>query len=87
MEPLTALFPQGIGGGEDVGYGYKGKGILIHSITDANGMPVVAITTSANGDERQQVLPMLAQIRLFTGKRGNPKRRPKILAADKGARC
>ena len=84
MEPLMALFPPGKGGGEGVGYGYKGKGILIHSITDAKGMPVVAITTPAKGDERQQVLPMLAQIRLATGKRGNPKRRPKILAADKG---
>ena len=79
-----ALFPSGEGGGEGVAYGYKGKGILIHSITDANGMPVVAITTPANGDERQQVLTMLAQIRLTTLKRGNPKRRPKTLAADKG---
>ncbi len=79
-----ALFPPGKGGGEGVAYGYKGKGILIHSITDANGMPVVAITTPANGDERQQVLTMLAQIRLATLKRGNPKRRPKTLAADKG---
>jgi transposase len=70
--------------GVDVAYGYKGKGILIHSITDANGMPVVAITTPANGDERQQVLTMLAQIRLATLKRGNPKRRPKTLAADIG---
>jgi transposase len=84
MEPLTALFPPGKGGGEGVGYGYKGKGILIHTITDANGMPVVATTTPANGDERQQVLPMLVQIRLTTGKRGNPQRRPKTLAADKG---
>ncbi|MBD2309637.1 transposase [Chroococcidiopsis sp. FACHB-1243] len=79
-----ALFPPGKGGGEGVSYGYKGKGILIHSITDANGMPVVAVTTAANGDERQQVLTMLAQIRLATGKRGNPQRRPKTLAADKG---
>jgi len=70
--------------GVGVGYGYKGKGILIHSITDANGMPLVAITTPANGDERQQVLPMLAQKELATGKPGNPKRRPKTLAADKG---
>ncbi len=84
---MTAQYPPGKGGGEDVGYGYKGKGILIHSITEANGMPVVAITTSANGDERQQVLPMLAQIRLATGKRGNPKRRPKILAAWHWIRC
>lgn len=79
-----ALFPPGKGGGEGVAYGYKGKGILIHSMTDANGMPVVAITTPANGDERQQVLTMLAQIKLATLKRGNPKRRPKTLAADKG---
>lgn len=84
MEPLTALFPPGKGGGEGVGYGYKGKGRLIHSITDGNGMPVVAVTTPANGDERQQVLPMLNQIRVATGKRGNPKRRPKTLAADRG---
>ena len=79
-----ALFPPGKGGGEGVGYGYKGKGILIHSITDANGMPVATTTTPANGDEPQQVLPMLAQIRLTTRKRGNPKRHPKTLAADKG---
>ena len=81
---MTVLFPPGKGGGEGVGYGYKGKGVLIHCVTDANGMPIVAITTPANGDERQQVMPMLAQIRLATLKRGNPKRRPKTLAADKG---
>ena len=81
---MTALFPPGKDGGEGVGYGYKGKGILRSTITEANGMPVVAATTPANGDEKQQVLPMLAQIRLATGKRGNPKRRPKILAADIG---
>ena len=84
MEPLTTLFPPLNGGGEGVGYGYKGKGILIHSITDAKGMPVVATTTPANGDEKQQVLPVLNQIRLANGKRGNPKRRPKILAAEQG---
>ena len=40
-----AQYPPLNGGCEGVAYGYKGKGILIHSITDANGMPVVAITT------------------------------------------
>ena len=79
-----ALFSSLNGGGEGVAYGYKGKGVLIHSITDANGMPVATTTTPANGDERQQVLPMLAQIRLATLKRANPKRHPKTLAADKG---
>ena len=47
-------------------------------------MPLVTSTTPANGDERQQVLPMLAQIQLATGKPGNPNRRPKTLAADQG---
>lgn len=47
-------------------------------------MPLIATTTAANGDERQQVLPMLNQIRLATRKRGNPKRRLRVLAADKG---
>ena len=84
---MTVQYPRGKGGGEGVCYGYKGKGILLHTITDANGMPVVAATTPANGDEKQQVLPMLAQIRLANGNSGNPKRRPKILAADIGARC
>ena len=64
---LWNVVTPGKGGGEGVAYGHKGKGILIHSITDANGMPLVAITTPANGDERQQVLTMLAQIRLATG--------------------
>lgn len=35
---LTGLFPPVQGGGEDVAYGYKGKGILIHTLTDGNGM-------------------------------------------------
>ncbi len=47
-------------------------------------MPVVAITTPANGDEKQQFVPMRDQIRLATAKRGNPKLCPKILAAGKG---
>ena len=47
-------------------------------------MPVMAITTAANGDQRQQVLPMLNRIRVASLKRGNPKRRPRVLAADKG---
>jgi len=39
MAPLTALFPPGKGGGEGVARGGKGKGILIHSLTEGNGMP------------------------------------------------
>jgi IS5 family transposase len=79
-----APFPPGKGGGEGVAYGRKGKGILIHSLTDAAGMPLSTRTTPANSDERAQVLPLLDGLHIRTGKRGRPRKRPKILAADKG---
>lgn len=82
-----ALFPPGKGGGEGVAYGYKGKGVLIHTITEGNGMPMANRTTSANGSEREQVLPLLDSIKVLTGKRGRPKKRFRVLAADKGYDC
>jgi IS5 family transposase len=79
-----ARFPPGTGGGEGVAYGRKGKGILIHSLTDGAGMPLSTRTTPANGDERAQVLPWLDTLHLRTGKRGRPRKRLKVLAMDKG---
>lgn len=84
MARWTAPFPPGRGGGEGIAYGYKGKGVTIHSITDSKGMPLNAIQTPANGDERQQVEPLLDGINPLTGKRGRPRKRLKKLAADKG---
>jgi transposase len=79
-----ARFPPGKGGGEGIAYGRKGKGILIHSLTDAAGMPLSTRTTPANGDERAQVIPLLDALHIRTGTRGRPRKRLKILAADKG---
>jgi IS5 family transposase len=79
-----APFPPGKGGGEGVAYGRKGKGILIHTLTDATGMPLSTRTTPANGDERAQVLPLLETLHVRTGKPGRPRKRLKVLAADKG---
>lgn len=70
----TALFPSGKGGGDLVKYGYKGKGVTIHSLVDANGKPLTFVTTPANVDERTQVEILLAQIH----------RHPNALYADKG---
>lgn len=64
--------------------GGKGKGVLIHSLTDAAGMPLANHTTPANGDERAQVMPLLDAVRLRTGRRGRPRKRPKVLVTDKG---
>ncbi|MDQ3828316.1 MAG: transposase [Candidatus Tectomicrobia bacterium] len=79
-----APFPPDRGGGEGVSHGRKGKGILIHSLTDAGGMPLAACITPANGNERAQVMPLLDAVTINTGKHGRPRKRPKILAADKG---
>jgi transposase len=67
-----------------VALGGKGKGILIHSLTDAAGMPLANRTTPANGNERVQVMPLLDAVRLRIGKHGRPRKRPKVIATDKG---
>jgi IS5 family transposase len=67
-----------------VAYGYKGKGILIHTLTDGNGMPLANCTTPANGSEREQVMPLLNSIVVKTNSPGRPRKRVKVLAADKG---
>ena len=41
------LFPPGKGGSEEVAYGGKGKGVLIHTLTEGNGMPLANCTTAA----------------------------------------
>ena len=81
---VDGSFAAGKGGDDGVKYGYKGKGVLIHTLTDGNGMPLANLTTPANGNEREQVLPLLDAIKPKTGKPGSPKKRVKILATDKG---
>jgi IS5 family transposase len=84
MAPLMALFPPGKGGGQGVARGGKGKGVLIHSLTAGDGMPLAHRTTPANGDERAQVMPLLDAVKVRTGTRGRPPKRLKVLATDKG---
>src|ERR671928_2200652 len=84
MAPSMALFPPGKGGGAGVARGGKGKGMLIHSLTAGNGMPLANRVTPANGDERAQVLPLLDAVKVRTGKRGRPCKRLKVIATDKG---
>ena len=93
------LFPAGSGGGEEVAYGRKGKGILIHTLTEGSGMPLANSTTAAQSlrlksrrrsdacllrSEREQIFPLLDSVKLKTLKRGRAKKRVKVLAADKG---
>lgn len=76
-----ALFPPGPGGGKEVEHGYKGKGSLLHLITDKEGRPLWITTTSAKGNERIQALVLIDQLRLVQCKNNN---RMTICEADKG---
>ncbi len=78
------LFPPGKGGGEEVAYGGKGKGVLIHTLTEGKVMPLANSTTPANGSEREQIIPLLDKVKLKTLKPGRPRKKIKVLATDKG---
>ena len=56
------FFSIGKGGGEEVEYGFKGKGTTTHLLVDGNGSPVALTSTAANRDERQQVEPLLDRV-------------------------
>jgi len=77
-------FSAGKGGGEGIGYGFKGKGVSLHTMTDGNGSPLSVISTGADGGEREQIGPLIESVKILTGKRGRPNRRPAALQADKG---
>jgi hypothetical protein len=47
---VDGAFSPGKGGGEDGARGGKGKGVLIHSLTEGKGRPLAPRTTPANGD-------------------------------------
>jgi len=47
-------------------------------------MPLANRTTPANGSERDQVIPLLDSVKVKTNKPGRPRKRVKVLAADKG---
>ena len=84
MAGWTGLFTPGKGGGDGVAYGGKGNGIFIHTLTEGSGMPLSNPTTPANGSETDQVIPLLDSVKVKTNKRGKPRKRLKVLAADEG---
>lgn len=81
---VDGSFVAGKGGGEDVEYGHKGKGLIIHCLVDGNGMPFALKSTGAAANEREQVGILLDYVSIPTGGVGRPKKRPDALQADKG---
>lgn len=60
-----ALFPSAPGGGEQVDYGYKGKGVLIHLLADRNGRPILIKNTGAKGNEKEEALGLLKRMQEY----------------------
>jgi len=78
------FFSRGKGGGEEIGYGFKGKGTTTHLLVDGNGSPVALRSTPANGDERQQVEPLLNRVQIWLKKAQEQTGKIPIFEADKG---
>ena len=54
-----------------------------HLLTDAQGIPLSVILTKANRHDVTQLLPLVRAIPPIQGKRGAPKRKPKLVQADR----
>ncbi len=77
------FFSGGRGGGKQVDYGYKGKGVTSHLLVEREGRPLAITVTSAKGDERGQVNPLLKKIKPLIQKVWNQGKVP-VVEADKG---
>ncbi len=62
----------------------QGKGIAIHLPADAEGMPVPAVSTPADGDERKRAAHLIETVEVKTGKPGRPPKKIKRTAGGKG---
>jgi transposase len=63
----------------------RGKtGSKHHLIVEAHGIPLAAITTGGNRNDVTQLLPLIEAVPPVRGVRGQPRRRPRHLYADRG---
>ncbi|HSN23335.1 MAG TPA: hypothetical protein VLS45_04070 [Methylomicrobium sp.] len=51
----------------------QGKGVLMHLLADAEGMPLSAYSATADEDERKHAGPLLEMVAVKTGKPGRTK--------------
>ncbi len=55
-----------------------------HLITDGTGIPLAVTLTGGNVHDSTQLFPLMDQLPVIRGKRGNPFTRPRWLFADRG---
>jgi transposase len=59
-------------------------GVKHHIITDAHGIPLAVIITSANRHDITQLIPLVDHIPPVRGRRGRPRQKPKRVQGDRG---
>jgi hypothetical protein len=55
-----------------------------HVIVDAHGISLATILTDGNRNDVTRLLPLIEAVPPIRGKRGQPRRRPRHLYADRG---
>jgi transposase len=55
-----------------------------HVLTDARGLPLALTLTGGNRNDITQLLPLIDGVKPVAGKVGRPRKRPKVLLADRG---
>ena len=68
--------------GEDIAYGWKGKGSTVHMVVEGQGLPLAFLVTAANVAEVTVGLKVVDRV-WVPRPQGRPKQRPRCLAADK----
>jgi transposase len=55
-----------------------------HVLTDASGIPLAVILTSGSRNDVTQLIPLLDAVPPIRGRVGRPRRKPRMLVADRG---
>ncbi len=59
-----------------------GKGVLIHLLVDADGIPLAVCSAPANEDERRYVDKLIETVSVKTRKAGRPSKNVRRLAVE-----
>jgi IS5 family transposase len=55
-----------------------------HVLTDATGIPLAVLLTGGNSHDVTQLMPLLDAVPPIRGRVGRPRRKPRVLVADRG---